>query len=130
MRDAIEYCAYESGLSRFISLKKPGFFGKEALLAWRERGFANKAVTLEVHGVTDADARGSEPLYLGDELIGRATSGGYGWRVNRSLALAKVRPDLAEIGTELEIVILGERHKVTVIADSPFDPENNALRGV
>ncbi len=127
---SIEYCAYESGLSRFISLKKPGFFGKEALLAWRERGFANRAVTLEVHGVTDADARGSEPLYLGDELIGRATSGGYGWRVNKSLALAMVRPDLAEIGTELEIVILGERHKVTVIADSPFDPENNALRGV
>jgi hypothetical protein len=27
-------------------------------------------------------------------------------------------------------VILGERRKVTVIADSPFDPENNALRGV
>jgi dimethylglycine dehydrogenase len=87
-------------------------------------------VTLEVHGVTDADARGSEPLYLGDELIGRATSGGYGWRVNKSLALAMVRPDLAKIGTELEIVILGERHKVTVIAESPFDPENNALRGV
>jgi dimethylglycine dehydrogenase len=100
------------------------------LLAWRENGFANKAVTLEVHGVTDADARGSEPLYLGDELIGRATSGGYGWRVNRSLALAMVRPDLGEIGTELDIVILGERYRVTVIADSPFDPENNALRGV
>ena len=127
---SIEYCAYESGLSRFISLKKPGFLGKEALLAWRERGFANRAVTLEVHGVTDADARGSEPLYLGDELIGRATSGGYGWRVNKSLALAMVRPDLAKIGTDLEIVILGERHKVTVIAESPFDPENNALRGV
>ena len=127
---SIEYSAHESGLSRFISLKKPGFFGKEALLAWKERGLANTAVTLEVHGVTDADARGSEPLYLGDELIGRATSGGYGWRVNKSLALAMVRPDLAAIGTEFEIVILGERRRVTVIADSPFDPENNALRGV
>lgn len=127
---SIEYSAHESGLSRFISLKKPGFFGKEALLAWKERGLANAAVTLEVHGVTDADARGSEPLYLGDELIGRATSGGYGWRVNKSLALAMVRPDLAAIGTEFEIVILGERRKVTVIADSPFDPENNALRGL
>ncbi len=127
---SIEYSAHESGLSRFISLKKPGFFGKEALLAWKERGLANTAVTLEVHGVTDADGRGSEPLYLGDELVGRATSGGYGWRVNKSLALAMVRPDLAAIGTEFEIVILGERRKVTVIADSPFDPENNALRGV
>jgi dimethylglycine dehydrogenase len=127
---SIEYCALESGLSRFISMKKPGFFGKDALVAWAERGFANKAVTLEVHGVTDADARGSEPIWLGDDLVGRATSGGYGWRVEKSLALAMVRPDLAEVGMELEITILGVRHRATVIADCPFDPDNAALRGV
>jgi dimethylglycine dehydrogenase len=68
-------------------------------------------------------------IYLGEEIVGRATSGGYGWRVGKSLALAMVRPDLAEIGTELEIAILGVRHKATLIADSPFDPENHALRG-
>jgi len=128
---SIEYAALESGLSRFLSMKKPcGFRGKEGLLAWREQGFANQAVTLEVKGVTDADARGSEPIWLGDELVGRATSGGYGFRVEKSLALAMVRPDLAALGTELEITILGERYKCVVIADSPFDPENNALRGV
>ncbi len=59
------------------------------------RGEANAMVTLEVHGVTDADARGAEPILLGDELVGRATSGGYGWRTGKSLALAMVRPDLA-----------------------------------
>ena len=42
---------------------------------------------MEVHGVTDADARGSEPIWKGDELVGRATNGGYGWRVGKSLAL-------------------------------------------
>ncbi len=126
---SIEYCAYESGLSRFISLKKPGFVGKDALLAWKDKGLANASVTLEVSGVTDADARGSEPLYVGETLVGRATSGGYGWRVGKSLALAMVRPDLAALGTELDIVILGQRHKARVIADSPFDPENLALKG-
>ncbi|QUD88679.1 GcvT family protein [Phenylobacterium montanum] len=127
---SIEYAALESGLGRFIAMKKQTFHGKDALAAWKARGFANKAVTLEVHGVTDADARGSEPIYLGEALVGRATSGGYGWRVNKSLALAMVRPDLAEIGTELEISILGERHRATVIPDSPYDPENLALKGV
>ena len=126
---SIEYCAYESGLSRFLSLKKPGFFGKDALLAWKGKGLANASVTLEVAGVTDADARGSEPIYVGETLVGRATSGGYGWRVGKSLALAMVRPDLAALGTELDIVILGQRHKARVIADSPFDPENLALKG-
>mgnify|MGYP000926058809 CR=1 FL=1 len=125
---SVEYNAYESGLDRFISLKKPGFHGREGLLAGKEAGLANQLVTMEVLGVTDADARGSEPIWLGDDLVGRATSGGYGWRVGKSLALAMVRPDLAAVGTELEITILGHRHKALVIADSPFDPENNALR--
>ena len=126
---SIEYNAYESGLDRFISLKKPGFHGKDALLAGKDAGLANQLVTMEVMEVTDADARGSEAIYRGDELVGRATSGGYGWRVGKSLALAMIRPDLAAIGTELEIAILGQRHKAVIIADSPFDPENNALRG-
>ena len=125
---SVEYSAHESGLDRFISLKKPGFFGKDALLAWRDKGLANRLVTLEVHGVTDADARGSEAVYQGDELVGRVTSGGYGWRCGKSLALAMIAHALAEPGTELEVVILGQRRTATIIADSPFDPENSALR--
>ena len=81
-----------------------------------------------MHDVSDADARGGEPILLGEEMVGRATSGGYGWRTVKSLALAMVRPDLADVGTALEIVILGERHRATVIADSPFDPGNERLR--
>jgi dimethylglycine dehydrogenase len=127
---SIEYAAFESGLDRFVSLKKPNFVGKDALLAWKARGFDNAAVTLEVHGVTDADARGSEPIHANGELVGRTTSGGFGWRVNTSLALGMVRPDLAAPGTSLDISILGETHRATVIADSPFDPENAVLRDI
>jgi dimethylglycine dehydrogenase len=61
--------------------------------------------------------------------VGRATSGGYGWRVGKSLALAMLRPDLAREGSELEIAILGERYRATVIPESPFDPDNLALKG-
>ncbi|MEY3702648.1 MAG: hypothetical protein RLZZ561_268 [Pseudomonadota bacterium] len=125
---SVEYSAFESGLDRFVSLKKPGFFGKDALLAWRDRGAANTLVTMEVHGVTDADARGSEAIYKDGEIVGRVTSGGYGWRVGKSLALAMIRPDLAVENAEFEIAILGKRHKATLIPDSPFDPENTALR--
>jgi dimethylglycine dehydrogenase len=125
---SVEYSAYESGLDRFVSLKKPGFFGKDALVAWRESGAANTLVTMEVHGVTDADARGSEAIYKDGEIVGRVTSGGYGWRVGKSLALAMIRPDLAVENAEFEIAILGKRHKATLIPDSPYDPENTALR--
>ncbi len=126
---SVEYSAHESGLDRFISMKKPGFFGKEGLLAARERGLANTLVTLEVHDVTDADARGSEAIWQGDRIVGRATSGGYGWRVGKSLALAMVEPALAVPGAEFEIEILGTRHRATLIPDSPFDSDNIALKG-
>ncbi len=125
---SIEYSALESGLDRFVRLDKEAFIGKEALTAWKARGFEHAFATLEVHGVTDADARGNEALYKGDELVGRATSGGYGWRVQKSIALAMVRPELAATGTELEIEILGKRYRATVIDESPYDPENHALR--
>jgi dimethylglycine dehydrogenase len=61
-------------------------------------------------------------------MIGRATSGGFGWRTGKSLALAMVRPDLGETGTELTLSILGKPHRATVIPESPFDPENARLR--
>ncbi|MSP87561.1 MAG: FAD-dependent oxidoreductase [Alphaproteobacteria bacterium] len=125
---SIEYAALESGLDRFVHLNKGAFFGAAALAAWRERGFKNRFVTMEVHGVTDADARGSEPIWQGQTLVGRSTSGGYGWRLSKSLALGMVRPDLGALGTELEIEILGERRRATVIVESPFDPENARLR--
>jgi dimethylglycine dehydrogenase len=81
-----------------------------------------------VQGVTDADARGSEPIYHNGRLVGRTTSGGYGWRLGQSLALGMVSPELGELGTELQVTILGEPHTATVVEESPFDPKNERLR--
>jgi dimethylglycine dehydrogenase len=127
---SIEYSAYESGLHRFVHPNKGEFVGREALVKGRERGLDWSFVTLEVHGVTDADsdARGSEPICSGGKLVGRATNGGFGFRVNKSLALAMVKPEHAAVGTELEIKILGRMFKATVIPESPYDPDNTALR--
>jgi dimethylglycine dehydrogenase len=125
---SIEYSAYESGLHRFVHPNKGDFIGRNALLEWKDRGFENHFVTLEVHDVTDADALGNNPIYLNNEIVGRATGGGYGFRTGKSLALAMVRPDLAAEGTEFEMDILGTRHKVTVIPESPYDPNNKRLR--
>jgi dimethylglycine dehydrogenase len=125
---SIEYSAYESGLDRFISSKKPAFHGRDALLAARAAGEKWKLVTMEVHGVTDADARGSEAVYHDGKLVGRATSGGFGWRAGKSLAIAMVPPALAVLGAQFEIAILGQRYEASIIIDSPFDPDNNRLR--
>ena len=126
---SIEYAALESELGRFVHLNKADFIGRDALHRWMERGFSNRLVTLEVHDVTDADALGNNPLFVDGELVGRATGGNYGFRVGKSLALAMVRPELAEVGTAVEMDILGTMHRATVIPESPYDPENEKLRG-
>ena len=126
---SIEYSAYESALGRFINLKKKdGFLGKDALLAWQARGEKNAFVTLEVLDVEDADALGGNPIYDADTLVGRATGGGYGWRLGKSLALAMVHPSKAALGTRLQIDILGKRYECCVLEESPYDPTNEKLR--
>ena len=61
-------------------------------------------------------------------MVGRATAGGYGWRVGKSLALGFVKPELAEAGSELQIDVLGEMKPAVIIEESPYDPENEKLR--
>ena len=127
---SIEYNAYESGLDRFVHPNKGQFIGRDAVVDAKQKGLGWNFVTREVHGVTDkdSDARGSEPIYHNGQLIGRATNGGYGFRVNKSLALGMVRPEHSAGGTELEIKILGKLFRATVIPESPYDPENKTLR--
>ncbi len=125
---SIEYAAYESGLDRFIALKKGDFVGRENLLSWRERGFENSLVTLEISGHQDADVLGNNPIYAGDKVVGRATSGGFGFRLDKSLALAMVKPELVKIGQELEINILGKICRAVILPESPYDPDNDKLR--
>ncbi len=124
---SIEYAALESGLDRFVRPEKGDFVGRDALLAWRERGFANAFATLEVRGHNDADPLGNNPIYLDGELVGRATSGAYGFRLGKSLALAMVRPELAVPGHEFVMDVLGTTCTATVVGESPFDPENTRL---
>ncbi len=94
------------------------------------RGVPNRFVTLEVHGVTDADPLGNEPLFdTGGRIVGRATSGYYGHCLRKSLAIGYAQDASSpQPGTELAIEILGERKPATVVPESPYDPENLDLR--
>jgi len=124
-----ENTPFEAGLDRFVRLKKGDFTGKAALERQLAAGVPNRFVTLEVHGVTDADPLGNEPLFdAKGRMIGRATSGCYGHVLGKSLAIGYVKPEFAEVGSRIVIEILGERHEATVLVDSPYDPGNEELR--
>ena len=71
---------------------------------------------------------GNNPIYSEGSVVGRATGGNYGFRIQKSIALAMVKPECSKIGTKLQMDILGTMHDVTVIEESPYDPENHKLR--
>ncbi|MGR3640818.1 GcvT family protein [Alterinioella nitratireducens] len=124
-----DYSLLEGGLDRFVKLDKPQEFpGKAALMVEKQRGVSKRFVTLIVEA-GEADAPYMSCLWHGDEIVGETTSGGWGYRVNASIALGMVRADLAVPGTELEVEIYGQKHRAVVQEDRPlWDPENERLR--
>jgi dimethylglycine dehydrogenase len=124
-----DYTPFETSLDRFVRMNKGPFIGREALEKQLAAGVPNRFITLEVHGVTDADPMGNEPLFDSTgKMIGRATSGYYGHHVKKSLAIGYVQAKYAEVGTQLSILILGEMKQATVLRESPHDPDNLELR--
>ncbi len=118
----------EADLGRFVRLNKGNFVGQEALVKQQAAGVPRKYVTIEIDAV-DADSFGNEPVFIGNEVVGRGTAGGYGHYVKKSLMLGYVNTQHAAVGTKCKVRILGELRDAKIVAESPYDPENNALRG-
>ncbi len=103
-----DYTPFEAGLDRFVRMDKGAFIGKEALEKQLKAGVPHRFVTFEVHGVTDADPLGNEPLFdLKGNIVGRATAGYYGHALRKSLGLGYIKPEFAAVGSSIEIEILG-----------------------
>jgi dimethylglycine dehydrogenase len=123
-----EISLVEAGMDRFFNLnKKSDFIGSGALRNKLQSGVDIKIVYLEVD-VDDADARGNEPVYHNNKIVGVVTSGAYGFRVKKSLAFAYVNSDLAKEGNEFLLGIQGQKRKAKVLGSPVYDPENNKLK--
>ncbi len=114
----------EADLPRFVDLSKD-FHGKAAM---QEKGIRSTCVTLLIDGPEDADPWGREALYQGGTRVGRLTSGGYSVHLGKSIGMGYVRPDLAAPGTKLQVKMLDRLWEAEIIEDSPYDPQNAAIR--
>ena len=118
---------FEASMERFIRTDKADFIGKAASLSKQQRGPRIKLVYLEVDA-KDSDCMGNEPVYRGDKVVGVTTSGAYGHAVGKSLAFAYVDPQMTAPGEAFDILMLGERRKARIIAESIWDPKNDRPR--
>ena len=117
----------ETGLDRFVDMDKADFVGKRALAEEIRRGPRRRLATLTIDGDVAA-ARAGDPVFDADALVGTVTSGGYGHRIGRNIALAFVEPRCAARERELEIGILGERYAATVGPACLYDEANERGR--
>ena len=123
-----EYTPLMASLDRFVDFQKPAFRGLDALVKERSKGPKERFVPLVLDDAKDCDAPACAPVYRGEELVGLVTSGGYGHTIGKSIALAYVRTDLANVGETLEIEVFGDRRKAVVSQEPIFDPDNARLR--
>jgi 4-methylaminobutanoate oxidase (formaldehyde-forming) len=73
-------------------------------------------------------ALGNEPVRVGDEIVGRVTSGGYGYTVERSIAYAYVPAELG-FGTTVEIDIFGRWVNGEIVREPLYDPKGERVKG-
>jgi glycine cleavage system aminomethyltransferase T/glycine/D-amino acid oxidase-like deaminating enzyme len=118
---------YEAGLGFAVALdKEPEFIGRDALVAARAAGPRKRLRCLVL-----ADPRsvclGNEPIRIDGRIVGRVTSGGYGFAVQRSIAYAYLPPDQG-IGTRGEVEVFGEWIDFEVAREPLYDPEGSRIR--
>ncbi len=115
----------QAGLGFAVKLDKRAFLGREALLA---RGQEEHRLCCLVLDDPRAVALGSEPVRVGERLVGRVTSGGYGYTVGRSIAYAYLPAVDAAVGTAVAVEIFGEWVAGRVAAEPLYDPSGERIR--
>jgi dimethylglycine dehydrogenase len=121
------YGPYEAGLGRFVALEKGDFVGRAAAVKERSSGGGMRLVAFAVNA-GDADAIGDEPIWHEGRVVGWVTSGAYGHRVGRSLALGYVPAAIAAATQDFEIEIIGERRPAERLAGCAYDSGGARMR--
>jgi 4-methylaminobutanoate oxidase (formaldehyde-forming) len=117
---------FEAGLGFAVALDKGDFIGRDALLAAREDG-PRKRLRCLVLDDPRAVCLGNEPVRIDGNVVGRVTSGGYGFAVERSIAYAYVPPDVA-IGDRGDVDLFGEWVGFEVAREPLYDRSGERIR--
>jgi glycine cleavage system aminomethyltransferase T/glycine/D-amino acid oxidase-like deaminating enzyme len=113
---------HEAGLGFCVANDKQ-FAGRDALEG-REPAKRLRCLVLED---PRSVALGNEPVRVEGEIVGRVTTGGYGYTVGRSIAYAYLPPD-RDVGAAVEVDIFGRWVAGEVAAEPLFDPRGDRVR--
>ena len=152
-----EFNPIEAGLARFIDRDKPAYPGKAGLEAQLRdgqlrdgqlrngqlrngqlrngqlrngqlrNGIRRKLVTLTID-TRAMPAHPGDSVMVGDAVVGTVTSAAFGHRVQQNLALAYVTPPHAAAASQVDVLILGERHSALITDGCLYDPHHERVR--
>ena len=125
------YDPYEANMGWMVRLGKD-FVGRDAAAAVKDAGPARRLVMFSMQAGTGDDAAdcfGDEPIWLGDEVVGWVTSGGYAHHSGLSIALGYVPIEHAASAGPWELEVVGVRRPAELLALAPFDPSGSRMRG-
>ena len=118
-----------AGLNFAVRLDKPGgFIGQAALRASREAGPPPRRLRCVVLDDPRSIALGNEPVRVAGRVVGRVTSGGFGYAVERSIAYAYLPAVHAAFGTRVEVDVFGTWVGGVVSREPLYDPANERIR--
>ena len=117
----------EGGVGFCVKLDKGEFIGREALLAAREDGPRHRLACIVLEDPRRV-ALGNEPVRVDGDVVGRVTTGGYGYTVERSIAYAYLPAALAVPGTAVAVEIFGVWVEGEVAAEPLFDQAGERIR--
>ncbi len=113
----------EADVMRFVKLDKD-FRGKAATLAATQNPLRWLCVYLGISDHPSNDGNGGEAILANGLQVGTVSSIAYGHSTGKLLAFAYVRAEHGKPGTELEVVIMGEPRRATVLADAVYDADS------
>jgi len=111
------HTALEAGLGWIVKLDKPGFVGKDALVAQKAAGVQRKLVGFELTGA--GVPRHGYAVLKDGQRVGEVTSGTMGPSVKKPIGMAYVPTALAAEGSNFDVDIRG-RAVPAVVVKTPF----------
>jgi glycine cleavage system aminomethyltransferase T/glycine/D-amino acid oxidase-like deaminating enzyme len=119
---------YEAGLGFAVALEKAvPCQARDALIAAKAAGPTKRLRPLVLDDPRSV-CLGNEPVRVDGEIVGRVTTGGYGFAVERSIAYAYLPPAQAAVGTHGEVEVFGEWIGFEVAREPLYDPDNARIR--
>lgn len=121
----LENNPFEMGMDRLVDLDmEADFVSKAALSRIQDEGVKQLFVGIEIAGEPLEGSNDQHwPLLKNVQQVGWVTSAIYSPRLKKNIALAMVRQEHANIGTQLNLKVNGEEKTCEVVPKPFFDPK-------